>query len=851
MIQTTTRVSTQLQTLNNKLREITPERKWANDDSDEIRASSRRAGVLALLAGSLIMVNCCFYALGRILERVEHQVQMRGRDATNGLSWKDFKKLLTEEYYRKDKIHKLEAEFWNHKMIRNEIEKYTIRFNELAGMVPHMAPTEEKQVDHYLWSLNSSVRGNITSSNLTTLQVAVSMAHRLTVGIIKDGEVVKKGNSGKKRKDDKQMNQGGGQHNKRQNVARNFRVDAPKTRAYAGPHPKCATCHLHHKDDYPKCSKCGWTCHFARTCFSGNGNLGNQGRRPSCYECGSFEHLRNTYLRLSGAPNNNHNSNNKNAGNQREPTRGTIHVIGVEEAVQVPTVVTGTFLLNSHCVSVLFDFGADRSFISLEFKLLLSQKPKGLVEAYSIEYANGQQYEASEILLGCNLTLASKTFNINLILIELKSFDVVVGMDWLTKEGLKVNIDHQDEKMPGKGLFCVLGACSIQRSKGVVRVTAGTFEEGTNTTKFAPLGAPVLFVKKKDGSMRMCIDYKELNKVKEEDIPKTASRTRYGHYEFLVMPFGLTNAPTMFIELMNKEEHEQYLDIILKLLKDEELYAKFSKCKFWLREVHFLSHVVNKDGIHVDPTKVEAIKKWKAPKNPTEIFQFLGLTGYYRRFIENVSYIAKPSTELTQKKEFIWGRDREEAFETMNHRLYNAPILALLEGTGNFLTEKVDRDAERLQLQTEIPSCVNKSETSYSEGLGRGDDKMYQDVKEYYWWSGMKKDVVLYVGKCLTCAKVRAEYQNPSGLVQQPENPRSSALESVSMEGHDLFRQARQVEPKVHWIVQDSRKSWTGSIPTRATIGTQWSAQYVPRIELEEVFNGRNSCGIVGEDSNH
>ncbi|GJW06854.1 putative reverse transcriptase domain-containing protein [Tanacetum coccineum] len=198
----------------------------------------------------------------------------------------------------------------------------------------------------------------------------------------------------------------------------------------------------------------------------------------------------------------------------------------------------------------------------------------------------------------------------------------------------------------------------------------------------SPWGAPVLFVKKKDGSFRMCIDYRELNKltvknryplpriddlfdqlqgssvyskidlrsgyhqlrVQEEYIPKTAFKTRYGHYEFQVMPFGLTNAPAVFIDLMNrnKQEHEEHLKQILELLKKEELYAKFSKCEFWISKVLFLGHMIDSKGIHVDPAKIEAIKDWTSPKSPTEIRQFLGLAGYYRRFIEGAPILALP-----------------------------------------------------------------------------------------------------------------------------------------------------------------------------------------------------------------
>ncbi|MFS7974493.1 putative nucleotidyltransferase, Ribonuclease H [Helianthus anomalus] len=258
----------------------------------------------------------------------------------------------------------------------------------------------------------------------------------------------------------------------------------------------------------------------------------------------------------------------------------------------------------------------------------------------------------------------------------------------------------------------------------------------------SPWGAPVLFVKKKDESFRMCIDYRELNKVtiknryplpriddlfdqlqgssfyskidlrsgyhqvrvREEDVPKTAFRTRYGHYEFLVMPFGLTNAPTVFMDLMNrmckpylddfvivfiddilvysknKEDHEQHLCLILELLRKEQLYAKFSKCDFWIREVHFLGHVVNEMGIHVDPAKVDVVKNWAPPNTPSEVRQFLSLAGYYRRFIRDFSKIAQPLTLLTQKNTvYTWGTKQEEAFQLLKQKLCSAPILSLPE----------------------------------------------------------------------------------------------------------------------------------------------------------------------------
>ncbi|WVZ97624.1 hypothetical protein U9M48_043142 [Paspalum notatum var. saurae] len=248
----------------------------------------------------------------------------------------------------------------------------------------------------------------------------------------------------------------------------------------------------------------------------------------------------------------------------------------------------------------------------------------------------------------------------------------------------------------------------------------------------SPWGCPALFVEKKDqGGKRLCIDYRPLNavtvknkyplphidilfdqlgepqsgyhqiKVREEDIPKTAFSTRYGLYEYLVMSFGLTNAPAFFMYLMNsvfmneldkfvvvfiddilvysknEQEHEEHLRIVLSRLREHKLYAKFSKCSFWLKEVPFLGHILSAKGVAIDPSKVEDMLNWKQPQTVTEIRSFLGLVGYYRRFIKDFSRISKPMTALTQKNaKFAWSPKCEEAFGTLKKLLTSAPILA-------------------------------------------------------------------------------------------------------------------------------------------------------------------------------
>ena len=254
----------------------------------------------------------------------------------------------------------------------------------------------------------------------------------------------------------------------------------------------------------------------------------------------------------------------------------------------------------------------------------------------------------------------------------------------------------------------------------------------------SPYGAPVLFVKKKDGTVRMCVDYRALNqitiknkyplprqdelfdrlhgakwfskidlrsgyhqiRIQPEDIEKTAFRTRYGHFEYLVLPFGLTNAPSTFMHMMQqifapyldsfvivfiddiliysktKEEHEQHLQQVLTLLRQHKLYAKENKCEFFKQEISFLGHRFTSEGVKMDQEKVKAMMEWPVPKSPTEVLSFLGLAGYYRRFVKNFSKIAAPISDLIKKDiPYVWTEKQQNAFETLKHQLSTAPIL--------------------------------------------------------------------------------------------------------------------------------------------------------------------------------
>ncbi|WVZ88830.1 hypothetical protein U9M48_035300 [Paspalum notatum var. saurae] len=199
-------------------------------------------------------------------------------------------------------------------------------------------------------------------------------------------------------------------------------------------------------------------------------------------------------------------------------------------------------------------------------------------------------------------------------------------------------------------------------------------------------------------------------KIRPSDIPKTVFTTKYGLYEYTVMSFGLTNAPAYFMQLMNsvfidyldkfvvvfiddiliysktEAEHEEHLRLVLQRLREHKLYAKFSKCEFWIDEVRFLGHVVSKIGIAVDPSKVSTVTNWKVPEIPKEVCGFLGLAGYYRRFIENFSRIAKLMTSLLEKDaEFRWTNAQQAVFDELKKRLTTAPVLTLPDQQKKFI----------------------------------------------------------------------------------------------------------------------------------------------------------------------
>nr|GEZ41498.1 hypothetical protein [Tanacetum cinerariifolium] len=745
------------------------------------------------------------------------------------------------------KIQRMEEELWTLTLKGDGIEAYNNRFHKLALMCPDLVPNENKKIERYMKGFPKRIKGNITSSRPTTLHEAINLAQELVEQAIQ-------GKAARENKSNKRI--------WRQETARTYAAALAEGKAYAGTLPKSNRCNLHHNGQCPpKCRRCQKLGHQEADCKVRLPDTGdNPLRNVTCYGCGEKGHLTHT------CP--------KGRNQQNKGARTRAYVV-VENPQKNLNVVTGTFLLNDHYASVLFDLGAERSFVSIEFTPFINISPVALNTSYDVELADGKIVSTNTILRGCTLALFSHMFKIDLLPTRLGSFDVIVEMDWLSyhravivcyekivriplPNGEILEIHGERPEKDPKSLSCInadeIRLDDIRTVRDFPKVflddltglpPVREIEFCMSPYRLAPsemleLSNQLKELQEKD----IRSGYHQL-RVREEDILKTAFRTRYGHFEFTVMPFGADERTNSIHGLdeprLSEEEHEAHLKTILDLLKEEKLYAKFSKCEFWLKEVQFLGHVVNREGIHVDPSKVESI--------------------------------TKPLTQLTQKnKAYVWGDKHEESFHILKEKLCNAPVLALSNGLNDFvvycdasnqgfgcvlmqrgkrnwiellsdygfeikyhpgkanvvadalsrkerlkprrvramsMTIQSDLKVKILEAQGEaskdlkalaewlrgleiyfkkrddggiyffdrvwIPSVggikkliMNEAQTSrYS--VHPGANKMYYDLRDLYWWPGMKRDIAEYVSKCRTCSKIKAEHQKPSGLLQQPK----------------------------------------------------------------------------------
>nr|XP_043613692.1 uncharacterized protein LOC122585628 [Erigeron canadensis] len=361
---------------------------------------------------------------------------------------------MRAEFCTKDALQELDQEFGDLKMEGLEIEKYILRFNELARLVPHLASTEEKKIDHIIWGLIPEIRRDLTNKGPKTMSRATVLDKTLTKDIIRSGgltENVEKGKRNAEEVVEKKVEP----PSKKGKILKNYAVTAvPEPTRYYGAYPKCTRCNLHHTGACPVCYKCQGFGHMAKYCNAVTANLIRtnpppvnrnplmRNARPPLPPAVPIQRnqnqIQNAQVQRVAYPRGPRNQNHQQQQNQQGPANARVFALNAEEARQNPRVVTGTFLLNDHYASVLFDSGAERSFVALDFKAKTDMITGKLNDKYVVEYANGHKYGTNEIALDYPLILVNKNFIIDLIPVEISSFDVIVGMDWLSKHRLSV-----------------------------------------------------------------------------------------------------------------------------------------------------------------------------------------------------------------------------------------------------------------------------------------------------------------------------------------------------------------------------------------------------------------------------
>ena len=749
------------------------------------------------------------------------------------MSWEEFKEFFYEKYFPESIRHMKEVEFIKLEQKDLTVAQYEAKFAELSRFAPHLVDNEERRTRIFLRGLRPNIRTHLITLKLRSYADVVDRAQLWE----RDSDMNRL--EAERQLREKNQERAHGTHNNNGFRGNNHlmrtrrdeqrreeinKVDFKKRRFNNDRGQSSTTVPAPNSEtrSVVTCYRCGKVGHISPNCTQAS---------KACYNCGREGHIARDCRFPKAIPP--VAANPKTTAENPKPTvQGRAFVVTAER--EPHDVVTGKLSINSYEVYTLIDTGSTHSFISPACAQRMKLLPEKLDYTLSVQTPLGKTVVTSMGYKSCSVQIGTLTLPVDLISLDIRDFDVILGIDWLSTHYAKIDCFHKavsfhipnqpsvqiqatkplksapiisshkatrllkkgcqaylahvtdlnknsselntipivkefsdvfPEELPGLPPkrdveFCIdLEPGTHPISKTPYRMAPVELQElktqlqelldaGFIRPSSSPWGAPVLFVRKKDGSLRLCIDYRELNhvtiknrypipriddlfdqlqgaiyfskvdlrsgyhqlRVKAEDVAKTAFRTRYGHYEFLVMPFGLTNAPAAFMDMMNRvfkeyldqfvvvfiddiliysksrEDHEVHLRLILQRLRENKLYAKLKKCDFWMEKVAFLGHVVSKDGICVDPAKVEAILNWEQPKTVTEVRSFLGLAGYYRRFVEGFSRIATPLTQLTRKNtKFEWNEQCEKSFQEFKKRLVSAPVLTIPSRSGGFV----------------------------------------------------------------------------------------------------------------------------------------------------------------------
>nr|GEV37907.1 putative reverse transcriptase domain-containing protein [Tanacetum cinerariifolium] len=650
-----------------------------------------------------------------------------GHEAAYGITWKMLMMM-----------RKLEMELWDLKVKGTDLANYTQSFQELALLCGRMFSEESDKNEKYVRGLPDMIHGSVVASKPKTMQEAIEIATELMDKKIRTFAEHETANK-RKFENTSRNTQNQQQHsNKRQNTGRVYTASSGEKKQYGGSRPLCAKFNYHHDGRCaPKCRNCNKIGHLACDCRNteNTNNANNQrgtglGQKTACYECGVQGHFRRECPKLK-----NNNNHGNQGGRNNAPTR--VYAIGRAATDPDANVVTGTFLLNNQYASILFDTGSDRSFVSTTFSTQINITPSTLDHCYDVELADGRIVGLNTILRGCMLNLLNHPFNIDLMPVELGSFDAIISMDWLVKYQAVIVCAEKIVRIPwGNETLIIHGDGSNQGN-----ATRLSIISSTKTKKYMKKGFPIFLA---HITMKEVEDKSEKKRLKDvpivRDFPEVFPKefldlpsTRPVEFQIDLVPGAapVARAPYRLVPSEMKELAEQQ-----KELSDKGFIRPSSSP--WGAPVLF---VKKKDGSfrmcidYRELNKLTVKNRYPLPRIDDLFDQLQGSSVYSKIDLRSGYH------QLRVRKEDI-----------------PKTVSKLEEDVGGMLVEN-SRDSEKVRKEKLEPRadgtlCLN----------GR-------NMKKLYWWPNMKADIATYVSKCLTCAKVKAEHQKPSGLLVQPEIP--------------------------------------------------------------------------------
>nr|GEV77954.1 putative reverse transcriptase domain-containing protein [Tanacetum cinerariifolium] len=580
--------------------------------------------------------------------------------------------------------------WWNSHNLRvkgNDVVAYTQRFQELTLMCTKFLANETEKVDKYISGLPDNFHGNVMSVRPKTLDETIELANDLMDQKLRT--YAERHNENKRKADDSLRNNQQKPH-KKQNVARAYTAGPGEKKVYTGDLPLCTKCNYHHTGQcvpkYGKCKRYGHTTTDCRFNTNRNNNNNKNQKARVCYECGNTRHIKKNCPKL------------KNRGNSSRNgvAQGRVYALGGKDASPESNVITGMFLLNNRYAKILFDTGADRSFVSTTFSALIDIAPTTLENHYDVELADGKIIGFNTIICGCTLNFMNHPFNIDLMPVLLSNFDIIIGMTWLTKYHGVIICDEKIVRVPfGREMLIFQGNGDNQREEPRLNIISCTKAQGYLSKGCDVFLAHITTKEAKDKSKGKRLEdvpiVKDFPKVFPEDFPGIPP-ARPVEFQIDLVPGAtpVARAPYRLAPSEMKELAEQ-----LKELSDKGfIRPSFSP---WGVLVLF---VKKKDGSfcmcidYRELNKLTVKNRYPLPRIDDLFDQLQGSSVYskiylqsgYHQFIEGFSKIAKSMTKLTQKNvKFDWGEKEEAAFQLIKQKLCSASILAFPKGSKNIV----------------------------------------------------------------------------------------------------------------------------------------------------------------------